>query len=64
MNEATTRSPQLYCTCGCPLVAGMTQCAVCWQRFRAEAMAHREQRQAQEAKRNEAKGQGKIGEWK
>ena len=50
------------CKCGCPLVAGMTMCAVCWQRFRDEAIAHREQRQAQEAKRDEAREQRKIGE--
>jgi len=42
----------------------MTMCAVCWQKFRDEAMAYRNMRQEQERAREEAKEQGKIGEWK
>lgn len=52
------------CKCGCPLVAGMTMCAVCWQKFRDEAMAYRNMRQEQERARDEAKEQGEMGEVK
>ncbi len=57
-----TPSPQLNCKCGCPLVAGMKLCAACWQKFRDEAIAHRERRQEQERVQAEAREQGRIGE--
>lgn len=48
--------------CKGPMLSGQMACTRCWAKWREECLAHREQRQAQEAKRDEAREQRKIGE--
>jgi len=50
--------------CGGPMLSGQMACTSCWAKWREDCLAYREQRQAQEAKRDEAKEQGKMGEVK